>query len=214
MKCPLCNTAAPLFHKRSDPRYGPRTYFRCPACRLIFLHPEQRLSPGAEKARYDEHHNDPGDPDYVNFLRRLGDPVLERLPYGAEGLDYGCGPGPAMHVIFEPRGHTIRNYDPFYNPDPRLLEERYDFVVCSETVEHFYRPGEEFQRMNRLLRSSGGLIGVMTSILLREADFADWWYIRDGTHVCFYQPMTFHYIASMLGMEIEFPVKNVVILSR
>jgi hypothetical protein len=54
----------------------------------------------------------------------------------------------------------------------------------------------------------------MTEILLSESEFADWWYHRDPTHVCFYQRTTFEWIASWLGFSVEFPVKNVVVFAR
>ena len=215
MECPLCHGApAGLFHERVDKRYGARTYFRCATCRLIFLQPGQRLAPADEKARYDTHENKPDDPGYLEFLRRLADPVLERVRPNSEGLDYGSGPGPAMQVIFAEHGHSVVNYDPFYAHDPSVLEREYDFVTCSETVEHFYRPDEEFQRMVRLLYRTDAVLGVMTEILLVEGDFADWWYHVDPTHVCFYQRATLEWIASWLGLEIDFPVRNVVIFSR
>ena len=162
MECPLCHAVpAGLFHERLDKRYGARTYYRCATCRLIFLLPGQRLAPADEKARYDTHENKPDDPGYLGFLRRLADPVLERVRPNSEGLDYGSGPGPAMQAIFAEHGHSVANYDPFYAPDPSVLEREYDFVTCSETIEHFYRPDDEFQRMARLLYRTEAVLGAM-----------------------------------------------------
>ena len=197
-----------------DGRYGRRTYHRCPRCHLIFLDPTQYLDPIEERKRYDTHVNEPEDAGYLSFLRRLADPVIERLDSNAEGLDYGSGPGPAMHTIFADHGHEIAHWDPFYDPNSRALERQYDFIVCSETVEHFHHPDADFLRMSRLLYHTNALLGVMTEILLSESEFADWWYHRDPTHVCFYQRTTFEWIASWLGFSVEFPVKNVVVFAR
>lgn len=215
MECILChNPVTTRFHEETDKRYGLRTYHRCSRCRLIFRDPTQFLGPIEERERYDSHINEPEDDGYVAFLRRLADPVLERLGPNAEGLDFGSGPGPAMHTIFSEHGHEIAHWDPFYDPDVRAFERQYDFIVSSETVEHFHHPDDDFLRMSRLLYDTNVLLGVMTEILLSESEFADWWYHRDPTHVCFYQRTTFEWIASWLGFSVEFPVRNVAIFMR
>jgi hypothetical protein len=215
VNCILCHTSgATLFHERTDKRYGLRSFHRCAVCRLIFLDPAQRLSLAHEKERYDTHENDPDDPGYVSFLSRLSDPMLPRLRSGAEGLDFGSGPGPAMDRIFASHGYEVVNWDPFYNPVPKLLERHYDFLTCSETVEHFHRPDTEFMRMSRLVYPSEAVIGIMTEVLVAESDFAGWWYHVDPTHVCFYQRSTFDWIAAWLGLDVDYPARNVVIFSR
>jgi hypothetical protein len=50
--------------------------------------PAEHLDPGEERARYDEHENDPHDPAYRAFLERVAAPLAERLEPGARGLDY------------------------------------------------------------------------------------------------------------------------------
>ena len=65
--CPLCNASNPTaFHQ--DNR---RDYLRCRTCQLIFVPPDQHLSPTAEKAEYDLHQNSPNDLGYRQFLSRL-----------------------------------------------------------------------------------------------------------------------------------------------
>ena len=66
--------------------------------------------------------------------------------------------------MLEEQGYRMSLYDPFFAPSPDALERRYDFITCTETVEHFYQPGKEFRRLDRLLRS-GGWLGVMTEML-------------------------------------------------
>ena len=90
----------------------------------------QRLSPERELAHYNTHQNSPGDPRYRAFLDQLAAPLMARLPSGAEGLDFGSGPGPALSVIFGEHGFPTSIYDPFFAPDPLLLTRDYDFVSC------------------------------------------------------------------------------------
>src|SRR6476646_6898518 len=86
--CPLCGAiVGEAFFVSAE-----RTYFRCGTCALIFVPPDQHLPPLQEVLRYLEHRNDGSDSGYVEFLRRLADPVCARVPVGARGLDFGCGP--------------------------------------------------------------------------------------------------------------------------
>jgi len=194
-------------------RRGRAVYHRCPACDLVFLDRASRLPPDEERARYETHENDPADPRYRAFLDRLAAPLRARLNPGAEGLDYGCGPGPALAVMLEEHGFLMAVYDPFFAPDPKVLEQSYDFITCTETAEHFFEPGAEFRRLAGLVRP-GGWIAVMTGVLTEEIDFDAWWYARDPTHVCFYTPETLRWIASHHGWSLERPTVNVALFRR
>ncbi|MBA4731810.1 MAG: 2-polyprenyl-3-methyl-5-hydroxy-6-metoxy-1,4-benzoquinol methylase, partial [Alcanivorax sp.] len=81
-----------------------RRYLRCPRCHLTFLGVTQLPARADEKAQYDLHRNEPDDPGYRRFLDQLGAPLCERLSAGARGLDFGCGPGPALARMLEERG--------------------------------------------------------------------------------------------------------------
>jgi SAM-dependent methyltransferase len=213
LPCPLCLRADPRPVGTGDGRL----YGDCRACGLIHLHPAHHPTPEAERAHYRTHENDPGDPGYREFLSRLADPLLERLDPGAEGLDYGAGPGPTLSVMLAERGHPTAIYDPFFHPDRAVLDRSYEFVTCSETAEHFHRPREELARLCSLLRP-GGILAVMTVMYPGAepagGDFEGWWYRRDPTHVSFYRPRTFEWIAEWLGWTAELPRPNVALLHR
>lgn len=206
--CPLCGTPdAELVHR--DIRH----FLQCPECGLIFVPPGEHLDAASEKARYDLHRNDPGDPDYRRFLARLGDQMLARLPAGAEGLDFGCGPGPALAAMLTDAGHRMRVYDPFYAPDKGVWLQSYDFITSSEVFEHLYRPADELDRLFAALKSSG-LLGVMTSFAPPMPGFARWHYTNDPTHVCFYGRETFEFIARHWGATMEHLADNVAVLRK
>lgn len=206
MTCPLCRGRAAPFTE-----VGARAYHRCGACRLVFLDRSLLPDPADERARYETHENDPTDPRYRAFLDRLAAPLVERLAPGAEGLDYGSGPGPTLSVMLEERGFPMAVYDPFFASDAAVLERKYDFVTCTETAEHFFEPGRELDRLAGLLRP-GGRLGIMTGVLHDDIDFEHWWYVRDPTHVCFYAPETFRWIAARYGWRLLAPGRNVIIL--
>lgn len=197
MTCPLCARAAAPFAPGAA-----RGAARCAACRLTFVPPERQLAPEAERARYAEHRNDPRDAGYREFLDRLLAPLCERLPPGAEGLDFGCGPGPTASVMLGERGFRVRDWDPFFRADETALARDYDFIVCTEVFEHLRRPGETLDRLDALLRP-GGLLGVMTLLLEADDAFATWWYAADPTHIAFYKAETLEWVARSRGWALE-----------
>lgn len=209
LTCPLCASAETThFH-----RDGRRDYHRCAECWLVFVPPAQRLASAAEKAVYDQHQNSPDDVGYRQFLSRLYAPLLARLPPGAQGLDFGAGPGPTLSVMFEEAGHPMAIYDPFYAPDRAVLERQYDFITATEVVEHLFEPGLELERLASML-APGGWLGLMTKRVTTREAFTRWHYILDPTHVVFFCEPSFEWLAERLGMRVEFPAADVVLLQR
>lgn len=188
-------------------------YFRCGACLLTFLAPEQRPDEEVERAHYGTHENDAADPRYRAFLDRLAAPLVERLAPGAEGLDYGAGPAPALAEMLRERGFRVRTYDPFFAPDHDALRHTYDFIACTETAEHFFDPAAEWARLYAMLRP-GGWLGVMTEILEDDGMFTGWRYARDPTHVCFYRAETMRWIAEHFGWGLHSPARNVTLFQK
>lgn len=208
--CPLCNSpSAGTFHQ--DKR---RTYFRCTECALIFADPDVLLPPEEEKAVYDQHENNPEDQGYRRFLDRLAAPLTERLgPAQLDGLDFGCGPGPTLSVMLEEMGYNMAIYDPYFAHEPTALERQYDFVTCTEAIEHFYTPAKEWGQLLDMVKP-GGWLGLMTK-LARDLDaFVNWHYKNDPTHVSFFSRETFHYLAQRDGLEVEFVGNDVILLRK
>ena len=207
LNCPLCDhIETPLFWQ--DAR---RRYHRCDRCRLIFVDPDCRLNAAAEKAEYDLHENRPDDMGYRRFLARVADPLMTRLQAGSRGLDFGCGPGPALAAMLSEAGFATTTYDPYYAHYPDRLQQRYDFVCCTEAIEHFYRPGREWQQLLTLLRP-GGWLAIMTKLARDQAAFANWHYKQDPTHVSFFSRETFLWLAARDGLGIEFIGADVILL--
>ena len=191
----------------------PFTYMACPECGLYFVKPGERLPAKEEKKRYDQHENDPADPDYRKFLNQLYKPLNNRLPPGRFGLDFGSGPGPTLSVMFEEAGHRMNIFDPFYANNPAVFDEQYDFITTTETAEHLFHPREEFDMLWKILKS-GGYLGIMTLLLSDPDLFDSWFYRKDDTHVAFYQKKTFEWLADHLGAEVEFIGDRVIILRK
>ncbi len=177
----------------------------------MFVEPQFHLSPADEKVEYDLHENDVNDPGYRRFLSRLLHPMLNRLEPESLGLDFGCGPAPALASMFRDHGHEMRVYDPFYAPDTAVWQHQYDFITASEVVEHLHHPATDFAQLFAHLKP-GGVLGIMTKLVRSKSPFAEWHYIRDRTHVCFYSEETFTWLANKVHAEVELIGNDVIIL--
>lgn len=207
--CPICRASGAEPFLSVDGR----DYRRCETCTGRFLERSQLPSREAEHADYLRHENRPDDPGYRRFLSKLAVPLLARLTPASHGLDYGCGPGPALAAMLREAGHGMALYDPFFHPDTQALQRSYDFVTCTETAEHFHRPAQEFARLMALVRP-GGWLAIMTCFQTDDARFADWHYRKDPTHVVFYREETLRYLAGVRGWSCEVPVKDVALMRR
>ncbi len=208
--CPLCGDEKDILFFHAD---AFRQYFRCESCGLIFVPSHYHLSCVEERAEYDKHQNSPDDAGYRRFLSRLYNPLQKLLSPGSLGLDFGCGPGPTLSLMFSESGHQVNVFDPFYANYPDVLALRYDFITASEVVEHFRRPGEEFTRLWQLLLP-GGWLGLMTKLARDKTAFANWHYKNDPTHVCFFSRETLQWLAGVLGAEMQMIGADVVLFRK
>lgn len=207
--CPLCQQPSlQAFHQDKF-----REYQRCDNCLLISVPKGFLLNSVDEKAVYDQHQNNPDDLGYRKFLSRALDPILERVSQDAEGLDFGCGPGPTISVMAAEQGIKVDNYDLYYCNDPQKLQKQYDFVTITEVIEHVADAKSLLETLDSLLKP-GGLLVVMTKRAGDLEAFSRWHYKGDPTHICFYSTTTFEWIAKHYGWALEVLGNDVVLLSK
>jgi SAM-dependent methyltransferase len=203
-KCTLCDgTQLNILKSNFD-----KIFFECELCGLIFTDPSTRPDSALEIERYNLHKNDPNDPNYRKFLSKVTTPLLSYLTKDMIGLDYGCGPGPAIDKIFAEHGIAVKNYDPYFAPLEFTESQQFDFIVSTETIEHFYNPQKDFNKISKLIRP-GGYLAVMTEVFDNTIPFDSWWYAKEPTHVSLYQPKTFEWIAKYYNWTILVPSENV-----
>ncbi|WP_284217263.1 class I SAM-dependent methyltransferase [Agaribacter marinus] len=208
--CPLCAATVCVFYFKDKKR----EYFQCETCKLIFVPRCFHLSKAEEKAEYDKHENAIDDEGYLRFLSRCISPLLSIINTSPsvykKGIDFGCGPAPALAHEVRRQGYDMSIYDPYYFPDHEAIQRKYDFVTCTEVVEHFNEPAIDIAQLFSLLAEPAVLI-VMTKLVINKERFASWHYKNDPTHVCFYSKETFEFIALQHKVAVEFIGSDVIL---
>ncbi|WP_455201912.1 class I SAM-dependent methyltransferase [Kaarinaea lacus] len=180
---------------------------------MIFVPSIHFLSAEEEKSQYDLHQNHPDDQGYRKFLSRLLIPMKEKLKPGDCGLDFGSGPGPTLSIMFEEQGYTMKIYDHFYADDGYVLQQQYDFITATETLEHLHRPKTELERLWSILKP-GGCLGIMTKLVKDREAFTHWHYKNDLTHVCFFSQQTFNWLAELWQARLEYYGDDVIVFQK
>lgn len=207
--CPLCLGQDYSAYCRD--KY--REYLHCANCELVFVPPQFHLSRQEEKSIYDQHQNDPADTGYRKFLSRLFEPLAQRLAPQATGLDFGCGPGPTLSVMFTEAGFPVALYDKFYADQKHQLQQNYDFITASEVVEHLSQPRQELDRLFSLLNNNGYL-GLMTKLVTDQQAFSTWHYKNDRSHISFFAKNSFIWLAKHWQAQLEFIGNDVILLQK
>lgn len=182
------------------------------------MDPDFRLDQKAERIRYELHQNSFNDPGYTGFLLPLLNTVLSEvhnLVNNAKlsGLDFGSGRISYFKEQLESKDLELKNskkskannieislYDPYFWPAQETLKNQYDFVICSEAMEHFYYPKTEFATLKKILKS-GGFLAFMSHFYDDKIDFESWFYRRDPTHVSFYSRATLMWICEHIKFQ-------------
>ncbi|GGW96308.1 class I SAM-dependent methyltransferase [Alteromonas halophila] len=179
----------------------------------MFVPPAYLPTESQELDEYNLHQNSEHDAGYCQFLNKIADPLLQHITPGQYGLDFGCGPAPVLATILEKAGMHMRVYDPLFYPDSEVLTGQYDFITCTEAIEHFHHPADELAVLNKLL-APGGWLAIMTKRVISRTRFASWHYKNDLTHVCFFSEASFEYIGRKFGFSVSFPGTDTVLMQK
>lgn len=199
MICGLCESEKNSLFYRDEPRGW--DYYLCQDCDLIFRDPETYLSHDDEKQRYASHNNSMENKGYVEFLKPCVETLKPYLQAGQVGLDFGSGPGPIIDKLFAKENIIVKNYDPYFDYHPHLLDEKYDFVTCTETFEHFTVPFKEMAAMTAALKPKAYLL-LMTEMHQDLEHFKNWGYRMDPTHICFLSSKSLDWLADHWGYDV------------
>lgn len=208
--CPLC---AGVLGARWQQERTDRQFFECPQCDLLYAHPSEFPSVEQARQRYDLHQNDVSNAGYVAFLSRLRNELLPFIQPKMSGLDFGAGPSKVLCQLFRDSGYSLEPFDPIYGPVIDRERVPFDFITCSEVVEHFEAPLAEFRLIHKLLRPQG-ILGILTKLRDDFRNDPGWWYLRDSTHVAFYSTRTFAWICQQIGFNSVKVCSDMLILAK
>ena len=172
----------------------------CNDCHSIFKDPKHHLSPETEQKHYLNHNNDVNDIGYQQFVSPIIQKIIQKFNKSSIGLDFGAGTGPIITKLLKEKGYQIYQYDPFFHPNENVLSNEYDFIICCEVIEHFFRPHKEFRLLKQLLKSNGVLF-LMTETIPNDRPLNEWYYIIDPTHVFFYTQKSFDWIKEFFSFS-------------
>jgi hypothetical protein len=205
--CPLCRSGD--CGRFARPRS--RLFFLCGSCGLVFVPQECHLTPDDERARYALHDNHPDDAGYVKYLSTIADEALSLVPGQPAVLDFGSGPNQVLTGLLRQRGAQCIAHDPLYGlvADEAASRRRFDLVVACESLEHLREPRRDIEYIAHCVKPSGFVYAHTRLYGTAEnaaadfvADFVEWWYAQDPTHLCFYCGKTMETVAKILGKEI------------
>jgi len=198
MQCPLCQfeELLPLSHRQIEDGI-----FHCQNCDLIFKRPELFWDWKKQETRYSQHQNEMDNPGYLQFFEQLLKPLRPLISPGLRALDWGSGPGekPVLAELLKQEGLQVETYDPIYQS--QIPMGSFQLITSTEVIEHFQEPKKSFEQILRLLEPQGIFAGL-TQFHREGQDFANWWYVKDPTHVVFYSEKTFLWIAEKWNLKI------------
>jgi len=193
-----------------------KIYYKCPKCRYISLDEAFYVDKEREKKHYDKHHNTFESLGYVKMFEELIEEFV--LPYKKDiekALDFGCGEGEVLPILLERSGIECDRYDLFYFPKKIYEGKKYDMIVSTEVFEHLSSPLEVLKKLIGHIEKDGYLLLMSAFHPDDDKEFLKWWYIRDVTHIGFFNIKTFEYIAQTLGVTIiKHNFKNIVLFQN
>ena len=205
--CPLCENQSEKFYEETQ------RYYKCSRCGGIFVHSDDLPKEDAEKERYELHDDDTQDAGYRKFVSPITSNIVKDFSKENKGLDFGAGTSAIISTMLREYDYDIKNYDPYFHDEPKLLTQKYDYVSSCEVIEHFYHPKKEFRLLREMLRE-GGKLYLMTDVYDAKIDFASWYYKNDPTHVFIYTPQTFEYIKKAYGLKELCIEKRLIIITK
>lgn len=205
MNCTLCNS---FLHHKAD-----HEYYICLNCGAYLKMDHLYFNELKEKNHYEQHRNDVNDTGYQNFTAPVTETILNMCTTDMLGLDYGCGKGPVITEQLKTKGFRVDLYDPFFYPDRSYENKLYHFIFSCEVFEHFYKPYDELNKLEKLL-VPGGLLIVKTHLYNQQTDFKNWYYRKDQTHVFIYTFKTFEYIAQHFMFDLLILSEKLIVLRK
>ncbi|WP_432667401.1 class I SAM-dependent methyltransferase [Wukongibacter baidiensis] len=210
--CKICNSETKVIE---DQQFN-LNYYWCTNCEFIFIDENHIISGKDELKEYVKHENSFENEGYVNMFKRFIETSIGPYKTNIRNvLEFGCGPGPVLAKLLKNEGFEVDMYDPYFAPERVFENKEYDLITSTEVFEHFKDPMDNIRLLKEHLNDNG-LLAIMTLFHPKDEEkFKNWWYRRDVTHISFYTPETFRYIADELEMKVlKIDNRNICVLQN
>lgn len=192
--CPICfSEQFEIFSSDKD-----RSYCLCQNCSLIFVPRSELINEESEKKRYDFHEADTG---YESYLTKIAEQVAAELSRSSTGLDFGCGKTKILATKLNELNHQVESYDYYFHRDESLLNQKYDFLILSEVIEHLREPREMMEKLSGLLNEKGKIFIKTKFYPEKKSVFDSWFYKRDITHIQFFSNRSMEKLQEILSLK-------------
>jgi len=214
MRCNICG-GEELHLIEIKNKGGLKKYYQCKKCEFIFIDRDHIISLEDEGKRYKIHNNEISDPSYRSYFKKFIDYIEDNLDKKYSILDYGSGPQPVLADVMKENGYEVDIYDKFFYNKKEYLDKKYDVIISTEVFEHIYEPRETLETLLSILNKDGKLILMTGFSPITPEEFKRWWYVKDPTHVVFYNKKTFETISKKYNLNIiKDNSKNIVVFQR
>jgi cyclopropane fatty-acyl-phospholipid synthase-like methyltransferase len=106
-------------------------------------------------------------------------------------------------------------YDLFYFPKKVYEGKKYDLILSTEVFEHLQNPLDIFKKLLGHVEKNGYILLMSAFHPDNDEEFFKWWYIRDVTHIGFFNIKTFEFLADKLGLRIvKHNFKNIILFQK
>lgn len=204
LACPICASKTTFIDHHSFGRYH-----RCVKCEFIVKNRADQLDKKDQVKIYSNHNNSIEDKHYVDYFYHFLEAAVFPYVKGKKALDFGSGPSPVLAQILSTfHDFDMDIYDLFFAPEKIYQGKKYDLITCTEVMEHIDQPKPYFELFAKHLKEDG-ILSIMTSHSPKtKEDFMDWYYIRDKSHIGFYNEKNIAYLAKDAGLEIIYQGHN------
>lgn len=211
-KCKICQCSTTAITDEKTKKI----YHKCLTCEYIFLDDKFYIDDKTEKKHYDKHHNNFESLGYVKMFDDLIDEFIEPHVNNIQSaLDFGCGEGEVLPVLLERRNIVCDRYDLFYFPKKIYQDKQYDLILSTEVFEHLQNPLQMLKELLLHVNKDGYLLLMSALHPNDDEKFLKWWYIRDITHIGFFNMKTFEYLANELNLRIlQHNNKNIILFQK
>ncbi|MDD4204086.1 MAG: class I SAM-dependent methyltransferase [Acholeplasmataceae bacterium] len=181
-----------------------KSYFIDDELLILRLSKEHYISETLEKSRYLKHNN--RGEGYLKYHQNLYEAFIK--PYLKKGLslDFGCGPTKVYEQLIE---NTL-SYDKYFFNNKIIFEKKFDNLILIEVLEHLKNPEDSIKLLSSLLNKGGRLF--ISTHFYDVNKLEDWWYLRDETHVCFYNLDSFTRVGQKYHLDLVYTDKEKLIV--